>query len=271
MAHLSGDPILIAMLHDTNIDPFMQLAAKWLGKQSIAAVTLGDRARAKNLTYALLYGMGASKVAQDLGLRGPEAEREAEKLKKSFLDAFPVLQNWIHHVKTAVSGNGNRNNGAISALNRPGGAVGGGAVSAGEVRTLFGRLRRFQNVQPGGRGGGGNIGNIALNSLTQGSAADVTKLGMLAVARAVERLHSNSSGSGKMGSGGGCVNAHSSIARLVLSIHDEFLLEVDARCVQKVALELRAAMEGVVPWLSVPLPVKISVGKSSWGDMEELM
>ncbi|KAG7674871.1 hypothetical protein KSW81_002381 [Nannochloris sp. 'desiccata'] len=235
MAHLSGDPILVAMLHDTNIDPFMQLAAKWLGKQSIAAVTLGDRARAKNLAYALLYGMGASKVAQDLGLRGPEAEREAEKLKK------------------------------------PGGAVGGGAVSAGEVRTLFGRLRRFQNVQPGGRGGGGNIGNIALNSLTQGSAADVTKLGMLAVARAVERLHSNSSGSGKMGSGGGCVNAHSSIARLVLSIHDEFLLEVDARCVQKVALELRAAMEGVVPWLSVPLPVKISVGKSSWGDMEELM
>jgi len=279
MAHLSGDPILIAMLQDINNDPFVQLAAKWLGKQSIAAVTPEDRARAKKLAYALLYGMGAAKIAQDLELRGSEAEWEAEKLKKSFLDAFPVLQNWIHHIKTAVSATDNRNNGTIAAINRPGGNQGGGnsgfggaaAVSAGEVRTLLGRLRRFQNIQPGGRGGG-NIGNTAVNSLTQGSAADVTKLGMIAVARAVERLHTNINTDGKLGSSAcGDVNTPSSIARLVLSIHDEFLLEVDAGYIQKVARELRAALEGVVPWLLVPLPVKISVGKTSWGDMEELV
>ena len=269
MAHLSGDPLLIAMLHDTNIDPFVQLAAQWLEKESIAAVTPEDRARVKNIAYALLYGMGAAKIAHDLGLKGPEAEREAENLKKSFLDAFPVLRNWIRHVKTAISASDNRNNSAIAALNRSGGVGSSGfsAVSAGEVRTLFGRLRRFQNFHPpGGRGGGGNIRNTAVNSLTQGSAADVTKLGMLAVARAVERLHRNINIDGKLGG-----DANTTIARFVLSIHDEFLLEVDARYIHKVALELRDAMEGVVPSLSVPLPVKISVGKRSWGYMEELV
>jgi DNA polymerase theta len=256
MAHLSGDPQLLALLHDTRIDPFIQLAAKWLNKPSVSAVTPEDRGRAKNLCYALLYGMGKAKLAQDFGLKGPTAEREAENLKNSFLDAFPGLKQWIQRVHMAIS---NTNNVTTSS-----GFVSG--VVAGEIRTLFGRLRRFPKGSGSGGGGsghGGNVGNKALNSLTQGSAADVSKRGMLAVARAIDKLNKASNGGG--GSSEGMM-----VARLVLSIHDEFLVEVDCRHVHRVAMELRNAMEGVVPWLSVPLPVKISIGRSSWGEMEEL-
>ena len=195
--------------------------------------------------------MGKAKLAQDFGLKGPTAEREAENLKNSFLDAFPGLKQWIQRVHMAIS---NTNNVTTSS-----GFVSG--VVAGEIRTLFGRLRRFPKGSSSGHGG--NVGNKALNSLTQGSAADVSKLGMLAVARAIDKLNKASNGGG--GSSEGMM-----VARLVLSIHDEFLVEVDCRHVHRVAMELRNAMEGVVPWLSVPLPVKISIGRSSWGDMEEL-
>jgi DNA polymerase theta len=261
MAHLSGDVLLQAMLRDTTVDPFTQLAATWLGKPSIAAVTPEDRARAKNICYALLYGMGAGKLAPELWLRGPTAEQDAENLKKSFLDTFPGLQRWIQQVKIAITSKSN---------NAHSGAVVAG-VGNNEIRTLFGRLRRFPNTmnQPGGGGSIKNLGNTALNSMTQGSAADISKLGMLAVAHVIEKLNTNSDGVG--GGDGGNSNKNKMIARLVLSIHDEFLLEADARYVHQVAIELRSAMEGVFSGLLVPLPVKISIGRTSWGEMEELI
>jgi DNA polymerase I-like protein with 3'-5' exonuclease and polymerase domains len=56
--------------------------------------------------------------------------------------------------------------------------------------------------------------------------------------------------------------------RIILHIHDELLLEVDARAVREVAAVVKEAMETAVT-LDVPFPVTLQTGRS-WGELSEL-
>jgi len=91
----------------------------------------------------------------------------------------------------------------------------------------------------------------AVNTLCQGSAADIAKLAMIAVDRRLAEL-------GAPGPPAG---------RLLLHIHDELLFEVEAGALPRVAAAVRGAMESAVA-LAVPLPVKLQVG-CSWGELAE--
>lgn len=222
LAHLSKDPVLIERLRDGQRDPFACLAAAWLNIHPPAQVTFDDRNRAKKLAYAIIYGMGRAATARELGLKGPGAENEAGRLADSFLAALPRLRGWIEQVKV-------------------------GCRNTGQIRTLAGRLRRL-----GTRGEDhARVDRQAVNSVCQGSAADVAKLAMVAAVEAVTAL----------GDGRG-------VARLVLQIHDEFLFEVDVGELRRVAAAVRGAMESVVQ-LAVPLRVRLAAGRS-WGELEEL-
>lgn len=85
----------------------------------------------------------------------------------------------------------------------------------------------------------------------QGSAADIAKLGMIAVDRRLAEL-------GQPGK---------PVARLILHIHDELLFEVEQAALPRVAAAVKEAMEAAVP-LAVPLPVKLQAGRN-WGEMRE--
>ena len=52
--------------------------------------------------------------------------------------------------------------------------------------------------------------------------------------------------------------------RLLLQVHDELLVEAEAKDRQHAADEVKRLMEGAVPQLGVPFPVRISVSDKSW-------
>jgi DNA polymerase-1 len=119
-----------------------------------------------------------------------------------------------------------------------------GARETGEVRTLFGRRRPVPEIRsrlPRERAQGERV---AVNSVVQGSAADVIKKAMIDVQDSIE--------------------ARGSRARLLLQIHDELLLEVPAAEREIEETHLRDRMEGVIE-LAVPLVVSISAG-NDWYD-----
>lgn len=118
--------------------------------------------------------------------------------------------------------------------------------TTGTVRTLCGRVRRFPPSPQGDVRA--RMERQAVSTITQGSASDVAKLAMVAVTRTIASL------------GGG--------AALVLQVHDELLLEVDAGRVRDLAREIAGAMERVTS-LKVKLPVRTMVGPS-WGEMKDL-
>jgi DNA polymerase-1 len=122
------------------------------------------------------------------------------------------------------------------------------AKAQGWVETLLGRKRQIPELRasnPALRGAGERM---AINMPIQGTAADIQKIAMI---RVDERIRS--------------AGIH---ARLLLSVHDELLLEVPREEVEPLAALVREAMEGALP-LSVPLVVDVKVG-DDWESMTPL-
>jgi len=207
---------------DSVVEPFTALAAAWLGVSSAAQVTSEQRNKAKKLAYGLLYGMGTASLARELGLCGPGAETRASTVAQDFLNSLPGVQTWMDAIRTAACA--------------PGG---------GEVRTVAGRVRRFDSSFTSDFERA-RVERQAINAVVQGSAADIAKMGMIAVHQEV-------------GNG---------VARLVLQIHDELLFEVDEGRVHAANAAIVSAMEGVMH-LKVPLRVRVMAG-SSWGDLRDI-
>jgi DNA polymerase-1 len=122
------------------------------------------------------------------------------------------------------------------------------ARTQGWVETLLGRKRQIPELRasnPQLRGAGERM---AINMPIQGTAADIQKIAMI---RLDEALREGGFG-----------------ARILLSVHDELLLEVPRDEVERLAPVVRETMEGALP-LSVPLVVDIKVG-DDWESMTPL-
>src|SRR6185312_5646243 len=118
----------------------------------------------------------------------------------------------------------------------------------GHVTTLLGRKRQIPELHAANAALRGAGERMAINMPIQGTAADIQKIAMIRVA---ERLVSDGFR-----------------ARLLLSVHDELLLEVPRDEVDAVAALVRETMEGALP-LEVPLVVDVKVG-DDWESMTPL-
>lgn len=121
------------------------------------------------------------------------------------------------------------------------------ARKTGYTETLTGRRRYFPELtggMPAWRAG--EIERAAINQPVQGLDADIAKLAMIAVRAEA---------------------ADPDDARILLTIHDELLLEVRGGSIATSVPRIRAAMEGVMPDLGVPLAVDARAG-SRWGSLE---
>jgi DNA polymerase I len=115
----------------------------------------------------------------------------------------------------------------------------------GHVTTLLGRKRQIPELHAANAALRGAGERMAINMPIQGTAADIQKIAMIRVA---ERLGSEGFG-----------------AQLLLSVHDELLLEVPRDEVDRLIPVLRETMEGALP-LDVPLTVDVKVGRD-WESM----
>ncbi|MGE4619496.1 MAG: DNA polymerase I, partial [Planctomycetota bacterium] len=213
LAHMSADEGLLEAIH-SGVDIHASVAARIHGK-SAAEVSREERSAAKAVNFGLMYGMGAFGLARDLGI--PVAE--AKEFIEAYFEGFPRVREWMEETKLQ-------------------------ATETGEIRTLSGRRRPIPEIRSRLAREKAQGERFAINSVVQGSAADLIKLAMIGVHKEALRRGNE--------------------ARILLQIHDELLLEVPEPLAQECASWLKEVMESVME-ISVPLEVQVSMG-NDWYD-----
>lgn len=150
LAHLSEDDALLAAFRD-DADVHTRTAAEIYGTAP-AEVTREQRARAKAINFGLVYGMGASRLARDVGIERKEAQATIERYFARYAGVKRYLELTLDVAR-----------------------------SEGEVRTLLGRRRLLPDIQSPNPQTRAFAERTAINTPVQGSAADIIKLAMLRV------------------------------------------------------------------------------------------
>ncbi len=154
LAHLSGDKALVdAFVKGEDIHA--RTAALVHGMMP-ALVTPELRNQAKVINYGLMYGMGASRLAKETGMRPPEAKKFIER----YFQALPGVKRYL--------------DGSLAQ-----------ARETKEARTMFGRRRPLGDIDSTNAMQRIAAENMAVNTPIQGAAADIVKRAMLAVHRAL--------------------------------------------------------------------------------------
>jgi DNA polymerase-1 len=207
LAHLSGDQGLIDAFHaDEDIH---QATAAEIFNVFPTMVSKEQRSAAKAINFGIMYGMSAFRLAREQGIPRKEA--------KEFIDRYFIRYSGV---KAFIDD-------TLAA-----------AREKGFVTTLLGRRRYLPDLQARGPAKG-RAEREAVNTPVQGTAADILKLGMVAIGESIE--------------------AGELPAKMVLTVHDELLFEVEEARVDEVGSMVREAMEGIVE-LAVPLKVDLSSG-----------
>ncbi|XP_057799459.1 helicase and polymerase-containing protein TEBICHI [Salvia miltiorrhiza] len=233
MAHFSKDYSLIELLTSPQADVFTMIAAKWSEKHE-SSVSSQDRERTKRLVYGILYGMGPNTLAEQLDCSADEAAERIQNFKKS----FPGVASWLQEAVTSCH-------------------------KKGYVKTLKGRKRFLSNIKFGNSKEKSKAQRQAVNSICQGSAADIIKIAMICLHDVI--------GDDSEAFAPSFIDAEKfqllkGRCRILLQVHDELVLEADPSIVKEAGLLLQTCMERAVSLL-VPLPVKIKLGKT-WGSLE---
>ncbi|MGZ4398220.1 MAG: DNA polymerase I, partial [Gaiellaceae bacterium] len=211
LAHYSGSPKLREAF-ERGDDIHAITAAEVLGKDA-ATLTKDERNRAKAVNFGIIYGISAFGLSENLEIPREEAQAYID----AYLARFPRVQAFI--AETIEQ-----------------------ATRDGYVTTLFGRRRPVPEIHASNRQVHALGERLAVNSVMQGSAADIIKVAMVSIHRRLA--------------------AEGFASRLVLQIHDELLLEVPEAEVEPVTRIVREEMCGAYP-LAPPLDVDIGVG-ANW-------
>ncbi|CAI8605756.1 unnamed protein product [Vicia faba] len=233
MTHFSKDSSLVELLSKPDGDVFTMIAARWIGCPEVS-VGSQQREQTKKMVYGILYGMGPNSLAEQMDCTLDEA---AERIS-NFKSTFPGVASWLHEAVAFCR-------------------------SKGYVETLKGRKRFLSKIKFGSSTEKSRAQRQAVNSICQGSAADIIKIAMIKIyseiATGVDSLESSSSGATKF-------HMLRNRCRILLQVHDELVLEVDPSVVKEAAILLQTSMENAVSLL-VPLNVKLKVGRT-WGSLE---
>ncbi len=213
LAHVSGEPVLREAF-DKGEDIHMRTAAEVLGKDP-STLTRSERDVAKMVNFGIIYGISSFGLAENLEIPRDEAQTYID----TYLARFPRVQEFI--ARTIAQ-----------------------AAADGYVTTLLGRRRPIPELRASNRQTRSLGERLAVNTVMQGTAADVIKVAMI---RTYDRLRAEGRG-----------------ARLVLQVHDELLLEVPETEVSDVRELVRSEMVGAYP-LDPPLAVDVGVG-DDWAD-----
>jgi DNA polymerase I len=149
-AHLSGDPALRKAFID-GADVHRRTAALILGKEE-AEVSPQERRAAKTINFGVIYGMGAFRLAQELGIPRAEAQKFIDAYFARYAGVAAFIRNTVEATKRD-----------------------------GYVSTILGRRRPVPLINSRNANERQAAERIAVNTPIQGSAADIMKLAMLRV------------------------------------------------------------------------------------------
>ncbi len=170
------------------------------------------RSQAKAINFGIIYGMSSYKLAKDLNI------------------SRKMAQNYIDHYFKRYSGIRRFIDETIES-----------AEKTGEVATIFGRKRRLDDINSSNANLRNFAHRAAINTPIQGSAADLIKLAMIEMEKALQ--------------------SRGLKTRMLLSVHDEIILEAPENEIDNVTALTREVMESVYT-LKVPLVVNIGIGNN---------
>ena len=175
-------------------------------------VTAEMRKRAKAVNFGIVYGISGFSLAKDIGTTTQEASRYI----KNYLYNYPSIDRYLENVVKE-------------------------AAECGYTATPMGRRRYIPELssQNGNLRAFGK--RVAMNAPIQGAAADIMKLAMINVDRAIKEAGLD--------------------ARLVMQVHDEIVIEALEGDAEKVKEIVKREMETVAE-LSIPLTVEVTSGKN---------
>ena len=210
LAHYSGDESLLEAFR-LGEDIHRRTAAEVAGIPA-AGVSADQRARAKAVNFGIIYGSSAFGLAQQLGIASAEAQATIDAYFARYRGVRRFLDETVARAR-----------------------------ERGFVTTHLGRRRYLPEIGSRNRTLRNAAERMAVNSVIQGTAADLIKKAMVAVDAALraERIP----------------------ARMILQVHDELVFEVEEAAVPRLGKRVRELMEGALP-LRVPLVVDVGTGRN---------
>ena len=209
LAHLCGDPTLMeAFRGDQDIHRIV--AAEVFGVP-VEEVTAEQRRTAKTVNFGIIYGQTAFGLATTLRISRTQAAEFIDRYRKR----FPRIDEFLRSCVAAAKANG-------------------------YVETIFGRRRRIAGIDSRNPAVRGQAERLAINSVVQGSAADLIKQAMVNIAARIRREQRPS--------------------RLLLQIHDELLFETPAEAVEAEREMIVSEMSGAI---RLTVPLKVDVGRGA--------
>ncbi|MGW3799749.1 DNA polymerase I [Streptomyces sp. ADI97-07] len=208
MAHLSEDAGLIEAF-TSGEDLHTTVASQVFGVEK-SAVDAEMRRKIKAMSYGLAYGLSAFGLSQQLNIE----PGEARGLMDTYFERFGGVRDYLHRVVEE-------------------------ARSTGYTETVFGRRRYLPDLTSDNRQRREMAERMALNAPIQGTAADIVKVAMLKVDKALTEAKLTS--------------------RMLLQVHDEIVLEIARGEREQVEEILRREMSTAVE-LRAPLDVSVGVG-----------
>jgi len=213
LAHIAGDSVMCNAF-STGLDIHTATAAQVFGVP-MEEVTSLQRRHAKAVNFGIVYGISEFSLAEDIGVNRWEAKEYIE----NYLTNYAGVRKYMKDVVA-------------------------NAREIGYTETMFGRKRYIPELKASNFNVRSGAERIALNTPIQGTAADLIKLAMIRVEKALNENYPQ--------------------AQLLLQVHDELIVECPEEIAPQVAALISREMEGIAA-LKVPLTAEAKYGKS-WYD-----
>jgi DNA polymerase-1 len=208
LAHFSKDRALMAAFAaDQDIHRFV---ASQIYNVPIEDVTGEMRSRCKAVNFGIIYGQGAFGLSRSIGI----SQTEAKKFIEDYFARYSSIRKFMDD--------------CIASARR-----------TGYAETILHRRRKIPNLSSKNSGKRAQAERLAVNTVIQGSAADLIKIAMIAIQ--------------------GRVDAEKLPVRMILQVHDELVFELPAAQAQKHAEWIRKEMSEAIK-LDVPLKVDVNCG-----------
>jgi DNA polymerase I len=216
LAHVSGEPKLREAF-DRGEDIHTATAAEVLGKDP-ATLTKDERNIAKMVNFGIIYGISAFGLSENLEI----PREDAQEYIDTYLARFPMVQDFIQRTIEQ-------------------------AARDGYVTTLLGRRRPVPEIRASNRQTRSLGERLAVNSVMQGTAADIIKVAMV-------NIHNRLREEGRA-------------SHLVLQVHDELLVEAPDAELSTIKELVREEMTRAYP-LDPPLAVDVGAG-DNWREAKD--
>ncbi|HFI0507758.1 TPA: DNA polymerase I [Streptococcus suis] len=202
LAHISQDEHLIEAFKRGD-DIHTSTAMRVFGIEKAEDVTANDRRNAKAVNFGVVYGISDFGLSNNLGI----TRKEAKDYIDTYFERFPGIKNYMETIVRE-------------------------ARDKGFVETIYKRRRELPDINSRNFNVRNFAERTAINSPIQGSAADILKVAMINLDKALEEAGLST--------------------RMLLQVHDEIVLEVPRAELETVKALVKETMESAIA-LSVPL------------------